>query len=188
MLSTNDYITDLLNLKDVIINGPVQSFDSHMIIPIELARKPHICPCCKQKTDMIHDYRLQNVKDLSSFGKAVIFLLKKRRYHCSCGHRFFEQNTFLSRFARSTNRFKSHIVAAFAQARSATNIAHEHHCSTSTALRYFDYVNYPLPQLPEVIAIDEFKGNANGEKFQCIIADPIKIGRASCRERVFRLV
>ena len=39
-------------------------------------------------------------------------------------------------------------------------------------MRYFDIVQYPLPIFSEVIAIDEFKGNAGGEKFQCLLADP----------------
>jgi Transposase and inactivated derivatives len=32
-------------------------------------------------------------------------------------------------------------------------------------------VDYGSPHLPEVLSIDEFKGNAGGEKFQCIITD-----------------
>jgi transposase len=27
--------------------------------------------------------------------------------------------------------------------------------------------------MPEVLSIDEFKGNTNGEKYQCIITDPV---------------
>jgi transposase len=33
-------------------------------------------------------------------------------------------------------------------------------------------VQYGSPELPEVLAIDEFKGNTGGEKYQCIITDP----------------
>ena len=29
-------------------------------------------------------------------------------------------------------------------------------------------------KLPEVLSIDEFKGNAGDEKYQCILVDPIK--------------
>ncbi|MGI6747442.1 MAG: ISL3 family transposase [Anaerovoracaceae bacterium] len=38
----------------------------------------------------------------------------------------------------------------------------------------FDKVSYPLPNLPRVLSIDEFKGNAGGRKYQCILADPVK--------------
>ncbi len=34
-------------------------------------------------------------------------------------------------------------------------------------------VSYAPKKLPTVLSIDEFKGNTNGEKFQCILADPI---------------
>ncbi|MDD4390821.1 MAG: ISL3 family transposase [Eubacteriales bacterium] len=48
------------------------------------------------------------------------------------------------------------------------------HCNISqtTAARIFDKVSYPKTKLPEVLSIDEFKGNAGGEKFQCILTDP----------------
>lgn len=37
------------------------------------------------------------------------------------------------------------------------------------AIRYFKLVNYCCKELPEVFSIDEFKGNAGGEKFQTIL-------------------
>lgn len=43
--------------------------------------------------------------------------------------------------------------------------------SVATALRYLDLVNYGSTSLPEVLSINEFKGNTGGEKFQCIITD-----------------
>lgn len=34
-------------------------------------------------------------------------------------------------------------------------------------------IKYPKPSvLPQVLSIDEFKGNAGGEKFQAILTDP----------------
>ena len=34
-------------------------------------------------------------------------------------------------------------------------------------------INYPKPScLPDVLSIDEFKGNAGGQKFQAILTDP----------------
>jgi transposase len=44
--------------------------------------------------------------------------------------------------------------------------------SINTVSRVFDIVNYQLYKLPEVIAIDEFKGNAGGEKYQVVITNP----------------
>lgn len=46
--------------------------------------------------------------------------------------------------------------------------------SVFTVIRYFDVISYQPPEkLPEVIAIDEFKGNTTGaEKYQVIISGP----------------
>src|SRR5699024_11683745 len=49
--------------------------------------------------------------------------------------------------------------------------------STNTVIRRFDTINADMlkepKQLPSVIAIDEYKGDAGGEKYQTIIADPV---------------
>jgi transposase len=64
------------------------------------------------------------------------------------------------------------ILEAFRKKTSATDIAEQYDISLPTALRYFDYIDYHCTELPEVLSIDEFKGNAGGEKYQSIITDP----------------
>ena len=44
--------------------------------------------------------------------------------------------------------------------------------SPSTVTRIFDKLSYSPSSLPKVLAIDEFKGNTNHEKYQCIITGP----------------
>ena len=56
---------------------------------------------------------------------------------------------------------------------SFTSVAREVGLSVSTIIRIFDLVSYGRPELPAAIAIDEFKGNTDGEKYQCILADPV---------------
>jgi len=34
-------------------------------------------------------------------------------------------------------------------------------------------ISTPPVSMPKVLSIDEFKGNTNGEKYQCIITDPV---------------
>src|SRR5699024_7402698 len=47
----------------------------------------------------------------------------------------------------------------------------------AVVVRRFDTINADMlkepKQLPSVIAIDEYKGDAGGEKYQTIIADPV---------------
>lgn len=96
--------------------------------------------------------------------------LRKRRYVCAeCGKRFYENNHFLPRYYRATNRLAAKILSEFRSLRSAKDINRDNNVSADTALRYFKLVNYTYTALPEVLSIDEFKGNAGGEKYQSII-------------------
>ena len=53
---------------------------------------------------------------------------------------------------------------------SRKDIAGEFRVSESTVCRWMNLTEYGKPlKLPEVLSIDEFRGNAGGEKFQCIL-------------------
>jgi len=167
-----DNTAKLLGLEDVIVKK-VWDEEQEKHIMIELPRRMHVCPCCGTETDQIHDYRMQRIKDIASFGKNVYLHLRKRRYVCgSCGKRFYEKNNFLPRYHRMTNRKNARIIEDFRDTVSASYIAKKHNISVSTALRYFNLVFYSCKKLPEVLSIDEFKGNADGEKYQTILTDP----------------
>jgi transposase len=165
----------LLGLKGVIVKNVRQLPDKTEIF-IELPRKPHVCPCCGHQTSYVHDYRCQTVKDIPAFGKHTSLILRKRRYRCpACGKRFFENNSFLPKYQRMTNRLAAYIISKLADVRSFTSVAREVNLSVSTIIRIFDCINYGKPQqLPEVVSIDEFKGNTSGEKYQCILTDPVR--------------
>ena len=172
MLSCH-YTKDLLNLQDVnIIN--IEHYESHIIIYTQLSVKPHICPCCKQETSYIHDYRERKIKDLSISGKHVTLIHNHRRYVCKhCGKRFGEDNSFAPRYYRVTLRLINEIFKKTESERSFTSIANEVNLSVSTVIRFFDLLAYDKPRkLPQVLSIDEFKGNTGKEKYQVIITNP----------------
>ena len=50
--------------------------------------------------------------------------------------------------------------------------ATDNNMSPPTAAKIINEIDFNTRKLPEVLAIDEFRGNAEGEKFQCILADP----------------
>lgn len=133
----------------------------------------HICPCCGAETDTVHDYREQTIKDIPSFGNHVYLHFRKRRYRCSCGKRFAEDVSFLPKYHRITNRLPAYILNRLKSECSFTSVAKEVNLSVSTVIRIFDYVSYPKAKLSTALSIDEFKGNTNGEKYQCILTDPI---------------
>ncbi len=169
MLNMN-YTTEILNLEDVIITD-VKNFANQLHIYLELPRTAHVCPCCGAQTDRIHDYREQVIKDVP-LGRPTLLHLRKRRYRCSCGKRFFESNSFLPRYYRVTNRLVASIIVAFAKRISPKDIGCQYNVSGVTAMRYFQCVNHTVKELPEVLSLDEFKGNSGGEKYNSIIADP----------------
>lgn len=171
MLYTN-FTEKLLGLQDLIITK-VEDNEKEIHIYGEMKRKPHKCPCCGQFTDMIHDYREQIIKDIPLFDKKLFIHLRKRRYRCPCGKRFFEQNKFLPRYHRMTNRLSAYIINELANEVSFTSVGQKVNLSTTTVMRVFDLISYAPKQLPTTLSIDEFKGNTNKEKYQCIITDPV---------------
>lgn len=70
-----------------------------------------------------------------------------------------------------TTRLTARIITLFQKLKPASEIAKDCNISSMTALRCFDCVNYGLQSLPKVLSIDEFKGNAGGEKYQTIVTD-----------------
>lgn len=168
--STNN----LLNLKGCYIKK-IDHGDSFVKIDLETKPNPCICPCCGKTTSKIHDYRRQKIKDFPLMDKKVFLMLRKRRYACSCGKKFYEQYQFLPRYHRMTSRLVGYIIKELSNTMPVSLIAEKANVSPATVNRIFDHVQYSKPRtLPKVLAIDEFKGNAGGEKYQCILVDPKK--------------
>ena len=114
----------------------------------------------------------QRIKELSAFEKPVVVVLRKRRYACSCGKRFAEPNSFLPKYQRMTQRTILALIDRLRDCRSYSSVAREFRLSVPTVIRFFRNVRYSKPvQLPEVLGIDEFKGNSGGEKFHGILTD-----------------
>ena len=94
-----DYTAKLLNLEDGIIAN-VENISDELHIYLELPRAKHRCPACGALTDRVHDYRMQ----APPLARNTFLRLRKRRYSCECGKRFFGKNTFLPRYYRATSR------------------------------------------------------------------------------------
>ena len=169
----NNFTEELLGLQGVKITN-IENNENNQIIYAEMERKKHNCICCGTATDTVHDYRTQRIKDIPAFGKNVTIILRKRRYRCpNCGKRFYESNTFLSKYQQRTKRLSEFVVDKLRDERSFTSVAKEVNLSVSTVIRIFDKISYPKAKLSTALSIDEFKGNTWGEKYQCILTDPI---------------
>ena len=164
-----NYITKLLGLQEAKIEK-IEENNEKIVISVVMNRKAHRCPCCGAETDRVHDYRTQLVNDLDLREKQVVLKIRKRRYVCpDCGKRFCENIFFLPRYFRRTVRVTANIISCLRESVSYSYVARKHHVSISTVLRIFDGIGYGAKPLPRVLLIDEFRGNAGGEKFQCIL-------------------
>ncbi|MBO8178657.1 MAG: transposase [Bacillus sp. (in: Bacteria)] len=168
-----DYcITKLVGLENVIVSNIVET-DTHLEIFIETKPCHQSCPQCGERTRSIHDYRLQKIRDVKFREMYTYLILKKRRYKCtSCGKRFYERYTFLERYQRHTKRV---LQALLIKVRTANfkEVAKELGLGHSTVIRWFDrYYTYENHSLPQILAIDEFKGTTEKGKYQCVIGDP----------------
>ena len=168
----NHFTEKLIGLQHIEVEK-IEKTENSIHIFCKLKRVPHKYPCCGKITDKIHDYREQVIKDIPAFGKHLFIHLKKRRYCCSCGKRFAEKNDFLPRYHRMTNRLSAYIIDKLRSEVSFSSIAREVNLSVSTVIRVFDMVSYLPKELPTTLSIDEFKGNTGGEKYQCILTDPV---------------
>ena len=106
----NHCINKLLNIEDVIVKK-VEHADTFIKIYLETKPQEHICPFCHATTRRVHDYRSQMIKDLPFQLKHCYLVLRKRRYHCSCGKHFYESYSFLPRYFQRTNRLTAYIAS-----------------------------------------------------------------------------
>ena len=172
-MSQKNIIKELVGLQDVIVEK-VEETEKEMHIHIQLERKTHHCPCCGRATDKVHDYRTQKVLDIPMHGKQVFLMIRKRRYVCShCHKRFYEKNTFLPRYHRRTNRLTAWVIFLLKSKYSFKDIADQCGLSSYTVMRILLMISFKMPELPEVLSIDEFRGNTDGNKFQVILTNPV---------------
>ena len=169
----NHFTEKLLNLQGVLIKN-IEKNENNTYIYLEMPVMEHICPNCRTKTKYVHDYRCRTIKDLPAFNQNVIIIYRQRRYCChNCGKRFSEKNTFVPKYYQMTRRLIAKIFEETEKICSFASIGEKLNLSVSTVIRIFDHVSYTAPkELPEVLAIDEFKGNTDNEKYQAIITDP----------------
>ena len=169
----NDCIAKLLDAEHLEFEN-VEHSANRIVLHVRMKRRACYCPSCGAVTEQVHDYRMQLVKDCPIQGKHVIWMYRKRRYRCACcGKRFCESNYLVPKWHRITNRLAIQCVGLFGNKQSRKEIAQSLGVSESTVGRWLTLADYGKPQLlPKVLSIDEFKGNTEYGKFQCILTAP----------------
>ena len=129
---------------------------------------------CHHHTLPIKDYRDQTVL-LGHWNVHPIFAhIHKRRYTCPYCHKtFYEQIPDISRYQRRSNDSIHCILQSCLELMSFSTIARMSHVSVSTVIRYFDRLMVKRPlHLPAILSLDEFRGNAHGQRYQVAINNP----------------
>jgi len=114
------------------------------------------------------------IKDLPFQLKHTYLVLKKRRYACKCGKKFIEKYPFLASYQRRTVRLSHKIVDMLRNLVNIKSVAEMANVSVNTVTRLLDTLSYTIPSIPECISIDEFKGDTDTGKYQCILVDAKK--------------
>ena len=168
-----DYITNLLDLQQVVPTNFVEDDSSFTLFVESSAPKP-FCPHCNSPY-RIHDYRFHKIKFGIFRNKNLFVVLRKRRFVCPCNkHIITEKVNFVAKRCRISNSTFSSILSYLKHTISMSSIARLFNVSVSTVIRYFDKLSYSkLTNLPDCVAIDEFKGNTGGFKYNAIITDPL---------------
>ena len=166
-----NFIRNLLDLKGVIVKK-VRYKKNFVKIHIELPVREQTCPHCKAKTTKIKDYRTQIIKDIPIRFKTTLLSYRKRRYQCKeCGKTFYEKAHFLPKRARKTTRVTEFIVDRLKTKQSMKDIARDADVSINTVSRLLPPLAVSAKHLPEVLCIDEFKGNTGHYKYQVSLMD-----------------
>ena len=172
MLQTH-LIAELLGMEGYDFEKVTQS-ETNIVLTVRMKRRAQECPACRTPCDQVHDYRTQRVKDSPIQGKIVVWEYRKRRYRCSCcGKRFYEGNYLLPKRHRITNRLAALGIDQLRKKQSRKEIATSLGVSESSVCRWMNLLEFGKPPLlPKILSIDEFRGNTEHEKFQCILTDP----------------
>lgn len=171
-MPTTDFTAIILDIKEALVNKVVTNNDSiHFFF--SLKKRPHKCPSCGAVTEQIHDYRINVLKDVPVMGKHTFLHYRKRRYRCSCcDKRFYESFPHQSKYCRTTTRLAFYAVNTLHTTMNIKSCASSLGVSPSYIFRRMTDIKFPKPAaLPQVLSIDEFRGNANGQKFQAILTD-----------------
>ncbi|WP_017756557.1 ISL3 family transposase [Calidifontibacillus oryziterrae] len=169
----NHFIIELLGIKDRHVDvWSISEQSGIFIVELDTKVKRQRCPSCKGITKRIHGYRNQIIQGPIVSNKRVQIHLRKRRYLCTdCQHTFFERLQMVDHYQRCTTSLQT-TALTYAAMGSFTTAARLAGMTTNRLLRLFDKRDIKKRiVLPRTISIDEFKGDAGGERFQTVIAD-----------------
>lgn len=176
-MSINNYIKDLLNIKDKnividtenIIVKKVKYIDTKFIYG-KLTYNPKGCPCCGHINESFNIIKYGSkackIKLPSISNIPTILFLKKQRFLCKeCGSTFSAKTHIVSEFSNISNDVKRKIAIDLTKISSFKSIAESNNVSPNTVFRVFKEWNKSFKKdfsyIPPILSIDEFKSTKN---------------------------
>ena len=172
-MSTVNYTEIIFKIKEEYIKHTRVNEDGSVHFTLEMPVAEQVCPHCGASTRKSKGKRSRDVKFGAIQHHTVTATYLQRRYKCQeCNHTFIEKNPFVSRYLRLSKTNMEYLFRQLGEKGSYTEMAKRSDVSVSTVIRYCSKLAIPKPaELPTVIGIDEYKGNADGQIYQVIITD-----------------
>ena len=172
-MSIVNYTEIIFKIKEEYIKHTRVNEDGSVHFTLEIPVAEQVCPHCGASTRKSKGKRSRDVKFGVMQHHTVTATYLQRRYKCQeCNHTFIEKNPFVSRYLRLSKSNLEYLFRQLGEKGSFTEMAKRSDVSVSTVIRYCSKLAIPKPaQLPTVLGIDEYKGNAEGQMYQVIITD-----------------
>ena len=172
-MSTVNYTEIIFKIKEEYIKHTRVNEDGSVHFTLEIPVAEQVCPHCGASTRKSKGKRSRDVKFGAMQHHTVTATYLQRRYKCQeCNHTCIEKNPFVSRYLRLSKSNLEYLFRQLGEKGSFTEMAKRSDVSVSTVIRYCSKLAIPKPaQLPTVLGIDEYKGNAEGQMYQVIITD-----------------
>ena len=172
-MSIVNYTEIIFKIKEEYIKHTRVNEDGSVHFTLEIPVAEQVCPHCGASTRKSKGKRSRDVKFGAMQHRTVTATYLQRRYKCQeCNHTFIEKNPFVSRYLRLSKSNLEYLFRQLGEKGSFTEMAKRSDVSVSTVIRYCSKLAIPKPaQLPTVLGIDEYKGNAEGQMYQVIITD-----------------
>ena len=172
-MSIVNYTEIIFKIKEEYINHTRVNEDGSVHFTLEIPVAEQVCPHCGASTRKSKGKRSRDVKFGAMQHHTVTATYLQRRYKCQeCNHTFIEKNPFVCRYSRLSKTNMEYLFRQLGEKGSYTEMAKRSDVSVSTVIRYCSKLAIPKPaQLPTVLGIDEYKGNAEEHVYQVIITD-----------------
>ena len=172
-MSIVNYTEIIFKIKEEYIKHTRVNEDGSVHFTLEIPVAEQVCPHCGASTRKSKGKRSRDVKFGAMQHHTATATYLQRRYKCQeCNHTFIEKNPFVSRYLRLSKSNLEYLFRQLGEKGSFTEMAKRSDVSVSTVIRYCSKLAIPKPaQLPTVLGIDEYKGNAEGQMYQVIITD-----------------